>query len=44
MTKKTLCEKLQDGKDLPRVERITEKMSKKWGKGTIVIPAPMEVD
>jgi alkylated DNA nucleotide flippase Atl1 len=42
--KKTWCEKLQDSKDLPRVERITERMSKKWGTGTIVIPAPVEVD
>ena len=42
--KKTWCEKLQDSKDLPRVERITETMSRKWGAGTIVIPAPMEVD
>jgi alkylated DNA nucleotide flippase Atl1 len=26
------------------VEKITEKMSKRWGTGTVVIPAPMEVD
>jgi alkylated DNA nucleotide flippase Atl1 len=42
--KRTWCEKLQDSKDLPRVERITERMSKKWGMGTVVIPAPAEVD
>lgn len=42
--KKTWCEKLQDSKDLPRVERITGGMSKKWGTGTLVIPAPIEVD
>ncbi|MGD0977968.1 MAG: hypothetical protein ABR962_02380 [Candidatus Bathyarchaeia archaeon] len=42
--KKTWCEKLQDSKDLPRVEIITNRMSKKWGTGTIVIPAPIEVD
>jgi len=42
--KKTWCEKLEDSKDLPRVVEITEKMSKKWGTGTIVIPAPIEVD
>lgn len=42
--KKTWREKLQDSKDLPRVEKITERMSKKWGTGTIVIPAPTEVD
>ena len=42
--RKSWREKLADRKDLPRVERITDKMSKKWGKGTIVIPAPEEVD
>jgi hypothetical protein len=26
------------------VEEITDKMSKRWGTGTVVIPAPMEVD
>lgn len=42
--KKTWCEKLEDSKDLPRVKKITGKMSKKWGTGTVVIPAPIEVD
>lgn len=42
--KKTWTEKLNDDKDLPRVEEITEKMSRKWGSGTVVIPAPREVD
>ncbi len=37
-------EKLADSKDLPKVEKITDKMSKKWGTGTVVIPAPKEVD
>jgi len=37
-------EKLADSKGLPRVEEITDKMSKRWGTGTVVIPAPMEVD
>jgi len=37
-------EKLADSKDLPRVEEITEQMSKRWGTGTVVIPAPKEVD
>ncbi len=36
--------KLADSKDLPRVERITGKMSTRWGTGTVVIPAPIEVD
>jgi alkylated DNA nucleotide flippase Atl1 len=42
--KKSWSEKLEDSKDLPKVQKITEKMSKKWGVGTIVIPAPKEVD
>jgi hypothetical protein len=42
--KKSWREKLTDNKGLPRVEVITEKMSIRWGIGTIVIPAPMEVD
>jgi alkylated DNA nucleotide flippase Atl1 len=42
--RKSWTEKLADSKDLPKVEKITEKMSKRWGTGTVVIPAPMEVD
>ncbi len=42
--KKSWVEKLKDSKDLPKVEEITEKMSKRWGTGTVVIPAPLEVD
>jgi alkylated DNA nucleotide flippase Atl1 len=42
--KKTWSEKLQDSKGLPKVEKITGKMSKRWGTGTVVIPAPMEVN
>jgi len=42
--KKSWVEKLHDSKGLSRVEEITEKMSKRWGTGTVVIPAPMEVD
>ena len=42
--RKSWCEKLQDSKGLPVVEKITEKMSKRWGKGTVVIPAPLEVN
>jgi hypothetical protein len=37
-------EKLQDSRNLPKVEQIPEKMNKRWGTGTIVIPAPLEVD
>jgi len=42
--KKSWSEKLRDSKGLPKVEKITGKMSKRWGKGTVVIPAPIEVD
>jgi alkylated DNA nucleotide flippase Atl1 len=42
--KKSWTEKLVDSKGLPKVEKITEKMSKKWGTGTVAIPAPIEVD
>ncbi len=45
MKKKTTWqEKLTSSKDLPRVEKIDEKKSKRWGTGTFVIPAPLEVD
>ncbi len=43
-TKKTWQEKLADDKGLPKVKKVTGKMSKRWGTGTMVIPAPMEVD
>lgn len=36
--------KLHNSKDLPKVVKITGKMSKKWGEGTVVIPAPAEVN
>lgn len=42
--RKSWSEKLKDSKGLPRVEKITDKLSKRWGSGTVVIPAPMEVD
>ncbi|MDY7010524.1 MAG: hypothetical protein SVV80_07190 [Planctomycetota bacterium] len=42
--KKTWREKLSDSKDLPKVVKITGGMSKRWGRGTVVIPAPKEVD
>ena len=42
--KKTWQEKLMDDKDLPRVVEITDKMSQRWGTGTVVIPAPREVN
>ncbi|MFH1421798.1 MAG: hypothetical protein ABIH42_03675 [Planctomycetota bacterium] len=42
--RKSWREKLHDSKGLPKVEVITEKMSQRWGAGTVVIPAPVEVD
>ncbi len=42
--KPTWSEKLRDSKGLPKVEPIADKMSQKWGTGTLVIPAPIEVD
>jgi alkylated DNA nucleotide flippase Atl1 len=42
--KKTWREKLEDDKDLPRVVEIDGPMSRRWGTGTVVIPAPREVD
>ena len=41
---KTWQEKLADSKDLPKVEKIAPHMSQKWGRGTVVVPAPIEVD
>ena len=45
--KQTWREKLEtQGKrnNLPRVVKIDERMSQRWGTGTVVIPDPMEVD
>ena len=42
--KKTALEKLQEDHGLPKVEKITGKMSKRWGTGTVAIPAPREVN
>lgn len=42
--KPTWQEKLCDSKGYPQVEQIKEGMSRKWGSGTVVIPAPIEVD
>ncbi len=43
-SRKSWQEKLADSKDLPKVVEITDKMSKRWGTGTCVIPAPKEVN
>ncbi len=42
--RKSWREKLSDSKGLPKVIEINDKMSKRWGEGTVVIPAPIEVD
>jgi len=42
--RKSWQEKLADSKGLPQVVEITGKMSRRWGSGTVVIPAPKEVD
>lgn len=43
-SKKTWREKLADSKGLPKVAQVCGKLSKRWGEGTFVIPAPLEVD
>lgn len=42
--KKSWREKLSDSKGLPKIARIEGKMTTRWGTGTMVIPAPAEVD
>lgn len=42
--RKTWREKLADSKDLPKVVKITGPMTRRWGSGTVVVPAPREVD
>lgn len=42
--KKSWREKLTDAKGLPKVAKVTGNMKKRWGTGTMVIPAPVEVD
>ena len=42
--KKSWREKLADVKGLPQVQRVEGKLSQRWGTGTMVIPAPREVD
>jgi hypothetical protein len=37
--RKTWTEKLHDSKDLPKVVKIDGKMTRRWGEGTVVIPA-----
>ena len=41
--KRTFREKLTDDKDFPRVQKLAGGMEKRWGPGTIVLPAISEV-
>jgi hypothetical protein len=41
--RKTWAEKLRDNKDLPKIAKIDAKLSARWGTGTCVVPAPVEV-
>src|SRR5213593_84092 len=42
--RKSWREKLADSKGLPKIGEVMGNMSKRWGTGTMVIPAPIEVD
>ena len=42
--KRSWREKLADSKDFPKIAEIDWSKSKRWGTGTFVIPAPLEVD
>ena len=42
--KKSWREKLADDKGLPKVIAIQPHQEKRWGRGTMVVPAPREVD
>lgn len=42
--KKSWREKLADSKGLPKVAQVCGKLTKRWGEGTFVIPAPLEVN
>lgn len=42
--KKSWREKLADSKGLPKVTKVAGTMSQRWGEGTMVVPAPLEVD
>jgi hypothetical protein len=42
--RKSWREKLADSKGLPKVAEIDCTKTKRWGEGTFVIPAPLEVD
>lgn len=43
-TRKSWQEKLADDKGLPKIGQVEGKMTTRWGRGGMVIPAPREVD
>src|SRR5438876_3427848 len=43
-TKKSWREKLADSKGLPKIGAVCGEMTRRWGEGMMVIPAPTEVD
>lgn len=43
-TKRSWREKLADDKGLPKVAPVCGNLTKRWGTGIMVIPAPREVD
>ncbi len=43
-TKRSWQQKLHDSKGLPKTGSVEGRMTKRWGEGTMVIPAPVEVD
>ncbi len=42
--KKTWLEKLNDSKDLPKIQPLDEKKKFNWPEGSYLIPAPLQVD
>jgi len=42
--RKSWAERLADSKNLPEIKAIPEKMTKRLGPGSMVVPAPAEVD
>lgn len=43
-SRKSWKEKLSYNKDLPKIEKIPPRMQKNFGKGTMIIPSPQQVD
>ena len=43
-SRKSWQEKLREPKGLPKVVKLKEKASKKWGGNTMVVPSPQEVE